>query len=98
MKVVNRTKAALRVKKEAGALLGNRTNLTDARIKAGEAKTVAARAFADRVRPEIERMKAGGESLNKITARLNVMGVPTARDGAWTAKAVSRVLTYKRMD
>jgi DNA invertase Pin-like site-specific DNA recombinase len=87
-----RTKAALRVKKEAGALLGNRTNLADARIKAGEAKTASARAFADRVRPEIERMQAGGESLNKIAARLNAMNVPTSRNGAWTAKAVSRVL------
>lgn len=87
-----RTRAALQVKKEAGALLGNRTNLASARIKAGEAKTAAARAFADRVCPEIKRMREGGESLNKIAARLNAMGVPTARNGAWTAKAVSRVL------
>lgn len=87
-----RTKAALRVKKEAGALLGNRTNLAEARRKAGEAKKATACAFALRVRPEIERMQEGGESLNRIAARLNAMGVPTARNGAWTAKAVSRVL------
>ena len=90
-----RTKAALRVKKQAGAKLGNRTNLADARIKAGEAKKSAARAFAGRVRPEIEKMKASGESLNKIAARLNAMGVPTARNGAWTAKSVSRVLAVQ---
>lgn len=88
-----RTKAALRVKKEAGALLGNRTNLAVARSKAGEARTAAALAFADRVRPEVTRMQASGESLNKIAARLNAMGLPTARKGLWTAKAVSRVLT-----
>lgn len=88
-----RTKAALRIKKEAGALLGNRTNLAEARIKAKEAKKSAARAFSDRVRPEIEKMQASGESLNKIAARLNAVGVPTARNGAWTAKAVSRVLS-----
>lgn len=87
-----RTRAALRVKKEAGAMLGNRTNIADARIKAAEAKKAVARAFADRMRPEIGRMQAGGESLNKIAARLNAMGAPTARNGAWTAKAVSRIL------
>lgn len=87
-----RTKAALRVKKEAGALLGNRTNLEEARRKASEAKRAAASVFAERVRPEIVHMHAGGESLNKIATRLNAMGVPTARNGAWTAKAVSRVL------
>lgn len=88
-----RTKAALRVKKEAGALLGNRTNLANARIKAAEAKRAAARVFADRVRPEIEKMLAAGESLNRIATRLNAVGVPTARNGAWTAKAVSRVVS-----
>lgn len=87
-----RTKAALLVKKEAGALLGNRTNLANARILAAEAKTTTARAFANRVRPEIARMQAGGDSLNKIATRLNAMNVPTARNGSWTAKAVSRVL------
>lgn len=88
-----RTKAALRVKKEAGALLGNRTNLAVARIKAAESKRAAARAFADRVRPEIEKMLASGESRNQIATRLNAIGVPTARNGSWTAKAVSRVLS-----
>lgn len=87
-----RTKAALRMKKEAGALLGNRTNLAEARIKARIAKVSAACAFADRVRPEIEMMQKGGESLNKIATRLNAMGVPTSRGGRWTAKTVSRVL------
>lgn len=88
----DRTRAALRVKKEAGALLGNRTNLAEARRKAAEVKAATARVFADRVRPEIERMQAGGDSRNRIAARLNAMGVPTARNGAWTAKAVGRVL------
>lgn len=87
-----RTRAALQIKKAAGAQLGNRTNLADARIKAGESKRSAARAFASRVRPEIERMQVSGESLNKIATRLNAMGVPTSRGGRWTAKTVSRVL------
>lgn len=76
-------------------MLGNRTNISDARAKATEAKKAVARAFADRMRPEIERMQVGGESLNKIAARLNAIGVPTARNGAWTAKAVSRVLLIR---
>lgn len=87
-----RTRAALQAKKAAGALLGNRTNIDEARRKAGVAKKTAARAFAERVRPEIEHMQKGGASLNRIAARLNSMSVPTSRGGTWTAKAVSRVL------
>ena len=90
-----RTKAALRVKIEGGALLGNRTNLDYARSKARTSKQAGARAFAARVRPEIARMQASGGSLNQIATRLNAMGVPTARNGLWTAKAVSRVLALE---
>lgn len=87
-----RTKAALKALKDSGAELGNRTNLDEARLKAAEAKKAAAITFAERVRPEIARMQVGGDSLNQIAIRLNAMGVPTARNGTWTAKAVSRVL------
>ena len=90
-----RTKAGLAAKKarEPEWVPGNRTNLEEARRKASEAKKAAARVFADRVRPEIERMQASGESLNGIAARMRAMGAPTSRGGLWTAKAVSRVLS-----
>lgn len=90
-----RTKAGLAAKKakEPEWLPGNRTNLDEARRKASEAKKATARAFSNRMRPEIERMQASGASMNGIAARMNSMGVPTARDGLWTAKTVSRVLS-----
>lgn len=90
-----RTKAGLAAKKlkEPEWIPGNRTNLEEARRKASDAKKAAARVFADRMRPEIERMQTSGISLNKIAAHLKSMRVPTARGGVWTAKAVSRVLS-----
>lgn len=90
-----RTKAGLAAKKakEPEWIPGNQTNLEEARRRASDAKKAAARTFADRMRPEIERMQASGASLNGIAARMNAMGVPTSRGGAWTAKAVSRVLS-----
>lgn len=90
-----RTKAGLAAKKakEPEWIPGNRTNLEEARRKASDAKKAAARKFADRVRPEIERMQTSGMSLNKIAAHLKTMRAPTARGGLWTAKAVSRVLS-----
>lgn len=90
-----RTKAGLAAKKakEPEWVPGNRTNLEEARRKASEAKKATARAFSNRMRPEIERMQASGASMNGIAARMNSMGVPTSRGGSWTAKAVSRVLS-----
>ena len=88
----DRTKATLAAKKAAGAVLGNRTNLAEARAKASEAKKAAAATFATRVRPEIERMRLAGVTLSKIAERLNAMQVPTSRGGTWTATAVRRVL------
>jgi len=89
-----RTKAALQAKKASGAVLGNRTNLGEARAKAGLARKAAAAAFAARVRPEIERMRAARLSLSEIANRLDSMQVPTSRgNGRWTATAVKRVLS-----
>lgn len=90
--IADRTRAALAAKKAAGAMLGNRTNLADARLKAIEAKKSIAATFAQRVRPEIERMRASGATLAEIAKRLQSMQVPTARGGMWTATAVRRVL------
>ncbi|KAI3592297.1 Resolvase, N-terminal [Cupriavidus sp. U2] len=89
----DRTKAALAAKKAAGALLGNRTNLAEARAKASEAKKAAAAAFAGRVRPEIDNMLASGATLSRIAERLNAMQVPTSRGGIWTATTVRRVIS-----
>lgn len=88
----DRTKAALAAKKAAGTVLGNRTNLAEARTKASQAKKNAVAAFVARVRPEIERMRGTGLTLSKIAERLDALQVPTSRGGKWTATAVRRVL------
>ncbi|MDB5431420.1 MAG: putative recombinase [Caulobacter sp.] len=49
-------------------------------------------AFANRVAPSVRALLSAEGSMNKVAARLNEIGVKTARDGAWTAKAVQRVL------
>lgn len=90
--IASRTRAALQAKKAAGAILGNRTNLADARVKAGEARKKTARTFAAQARPLITQLMAGGLSMNKVAARLNELRYPASRGGVWTAKAVGRVL------
>jgi DNA invertase Pin-like site-specific DNA recombinase len=92
----DRTRAALAAKKTSGAVLGNRTNLPEARAKASEAKKAAAAAFADRVRPEVERMRLAGLNLSRIAERLDAIQVPTSRGGKWTATAVRRILIMKK--
>ena len=87
-----RTSAALQRKKAAGAQLGNRTNLHEARAKSLETRQAAARAFAQRMAPTINSMIAANKSLRQIAADLNASGTATARGGEWTAAAVSRVL------
>lgn len=87
-----RTSAALQRKKAAGALLGNRSNLPEARAKSLEARQATAWAFAQRIRPTIDGMIAANKSLRQIAKDLNASGMPTARGSTWTAAAVSRVL------
>jgi DNA invertase Pin-like site-specific DNA recombinase len=87
-----RTSAALQELLRAGATLGNRTNLAEAQQKGRETVKENAQSFARRVHPQIAEMLAHGNSYNTDAARLNDIGVPTARGGSWTAKAVSRVV------
>lgn len=87
-----RTREALAVKKAEGVQLGNRTNLAEAQARGRATSTAAAIAFAEKLYPMIAGLQAGGMSLNKIAAQLNATGTKTARGGAWTATAVSRVL------
>jgi DNA invertase Pin-like site-specific DNA recombinase len=87
-----RTSAALQELKRAGVTLGNRTNLADAQHKGREAAKKNALSFARRVHPQIKEMIANGKSYNAIAARLNDMGVVSARGANWTAKAISRTI------
>jgi DNA invertase Pin-like site-specific DNA recombinase len=85
--ISERTKAALKAAKARGVRLGN------PRIEVAHAKNRAeADAFAARVKPLIERLRAEGLSLRAIAAKLTEQGVRTARGGRWEAAQVRGVL------
>jgi len=88
-----KVRAALALAKARGVLLGNRTNLPEARAKGRAAILDAADQFASNVRPVIEQIKAtGAVSLRDIARELNARGVRTARDTTWAATTVRNVL------
>jgi DNA invertase Pin-like site-specific DNA recombinase len=89
--ISQRTKDALAPMVGTGAL-GNRTNLRQAQVKGRAGNMAASAAFAARVMPLVESLRAGGLTLNAVAERLNDTKMPSMRGGRWTAKAVSRVL------
>jgi DNA invertase Pin-like site-specific DNA recombinase len=85
--ISERTRAALQAAKARGVRLGN------PKIEVAHAKNRAdADAFAARVKPTIEALRAEGLSLRAIAARLTEQGVETARGGRWEAAQVRGVL------
>jgi hypothetical protein len=87
-----RTKAALAQKKAQGAVLGNRTNLSDALA----ANREAADAFAANVLPIVRQIPDGRvTTFRAIAAALNDRGVRTARGGAsaFLDPSASRVMS-----
>jgi DNA invertase Pin-like site-specific DNA recombinase len=91
-----RTKAALAQRKAQGVLLGNRTNLAEARAKGQEVIQRAADAFAANVSPVIEQVKAtGATSYAAIAEALNARGLRSARGGAWHSTTVRNLLARK---
>lgn len=105
--ISERTKAALKIKKEQGHKLGNpkiaearaaRKNGSDMTV-ANEARSKAARDFANIVRGEIEEaVKKGASSLREVAQHLNDMGARTRQKKLWTAAAVKRVLVHLDTD
>jgi DNA invertase Pin-like site-specific DNA recombinase len=91
--ISERTRAALAQKRAQGALLGNRTNLAEARGKAAESNRRAADAFAANVLPIIRDIRASGvRDYRGIAAALNARGVRTARGGQWHATTVRNLM------
>ncbi|WP_342164063.1 recombinase family protein [Methylobacterium sp. SD21] len=91
-----RTHDALAKKKKNGAILGNRTNLSEAGAKGVATVKADADAFARNVIPLIEAMRGQGfTTLKDIAEELNVRNVSTARGGSWSAVQVHRVLQRK---
>jgi DNA invertase Pin-like site-specific DNA recombinase len=91
-----RTKAGLAAAKARGVILGNRTNLDEARQKAVSVLKEKADRFAAKVRPPIERMVTCGMTYAEIAQELNEQCTPTARGGEWSATSVCRVISRWR--
>jgi DNA invertase Pin-like site-specific DNA recombinase len=97
-----RTKAALAAAKARGKVLGRPPGTpvpaTPESVRKGaraasEARRTNADHAAHRVLPVVEELKAAGAgSLHQLAAGLNGRGIPTPRNGTWTATAVRRVL------
>jgi DNA invertase Pin-like site-specific DNA recombinase len=91
--IAARTRDALAAAKARGKVLGNRTNLAEARAAGREVLVRQADRFAANVLPVIDDIRRqGAGSLREIAAQLTARGVRTARGGAWTATAVSNLL------
>lgn len=84
-----RTKVALAEAKARGQKLGG---LRDKTGKRNEAIQRDALAFAQKVRPVVEPLRASGATLAVIAGALDRAGISTARGGKWTPMQVKRVL------
>jgi DNA invertase Pin-like site-specific DNA recombinase len=91
--IATRTKLALQAAKRRGVMLGNRSNLDEARLRGGETTKAEAERHAQNVLPIIREVQAAGaRSLAQIAAALNARGVETARGGSWLPTQVKRIL------
>jgi len=88
-----RTKAALAVKKAQGVKLGN-PRIEEARAKAIKVIKAGKQARAEKVIGIIEELqsKAHVTTLAGLAECLNLRGIPTPRNGRWTATSVRRVI------
>lgn len=88
-----RTKAALAAAKAKGRKLGGVRPRTEARNEAIQRDALA---FARKVQPIVEPLRAAGSTLQTIATALDGARVTTARGGKWTPMQVKRVL--ERLD
>lgn len=92
IQISERTTDGLARVKARGVKLGNPTNLDEAQAKGRATQIGKADAFADSVRPTIERMRRDGMKLSDIAAELNTNGMKTARGGMWSVTSLSRIM------
>jgi DNA invertase Pin-like site-specific DNA recombinase len=91
--IAERTRLALRAKKQQGVKLGN-PNIADAQEKAVATLRAQADDRAHSIEAHIGRVRAAGAvTLQQIADALNNLGVTTARDGRWHPSSVRNVLT-----
>lgn len=90
--ISERTRTALAAAKARGVVLGNRTNLDEARTKGSVTLKAQADEQAAKLAGLIKPLSEAGMPLRAIAARLTELGIPTARGGSWQAKQISRIL------
>ena len=91
--ISERTKAALRAKKAAGARLGNPTNLHAAGLIGRSAQAQAADEFAADLVPVIQAIRnAGASTLSEIANALNGRGVRPPRGSNWHRSSVRNLI------
>lgn len=84
-----RTKAALAEAKARGQKLGGLRDATGNRNVAIQREALA---FAQKVQPIVQPLRASGATLGAIAEALDGAGIATARGGKWTPMQVKRVL------
>ncbi|MET3449218.1 recombinase family protein [Ralstonia sp. 1138] len=89
-RISQRTKDALAVTKARGTILG-KAGAANLRPNLKERQD-AALAFAERLRPLFDAMRARGLSHRSIVEELNSIGVPAPMGGVWRLSQVQRVL------
>jgi DNA invertase Pin-like site-specific DNA recombinase len=87
----SRTKAALAPMVGTG-VLGNKTNLAEAQAKGNATNAAKAAAFAAKMLPLINDLKAKAMTLDQIAADLNDRLVPTFNGREWHKSTISRLL------
>ena len=95
--ISERTKAALRVAKARGVVLGgDRGNLPGVASRGAEASAVIrSRQAAERARdlaPLIMSLRNAGRTFEAIASELHDRGISSARGGLWTGQKVSRLM------
>ncbi len=93
--ISQRTRAALAAAKTRGVKLGKPENLRNQMMGCANGRATRTRAAINRagdLLPIIADIRAGGAaSLRAIAAELNSRGIPTAREGQWSAIQVKRI-------
>lgn len=91
--IADRTRSGLQAKKARGEALGASAEV---RAKAVASAAVAVKAqadaFADKLRPMVQRMILAGMSYRAMANELNAMKVKTARGGDWYAMTVKNLV------
>lgn len=91
--ISDRTRAGLQAKKARGEALGaSKEVLAKATANSKVAVGSKADAFAERLKPTIQRMVDAGMSYRAMAEELNNNGTKTARGGEWHAMTVSNLV------